>query len=108
VLKTALARETECSMKVQCANCGKGQFEITESMLAWEAVDWKEREMGTETHHHAEWEGVCPECKKSLKVMFNTWEYPAGEYCTHDIKYDGAKYVDGGDICKNVSLEEDI
>ena len=94
-------------MKFVCEECEeKGyntphHFTITDETLDWEAVEFDERQMGTETTYQADWEDTCPQCGASVSAQFTTWEYPSGCFNHADAEYSGIVPVNSGECIEH-------
>ena len=104
---------------LKCNNCGKTKS-FNCSSLTWWVVDTDERQMGTESHHQANFETSCndswesadleeddieEECG-SITVTFDCWEYPDGFVNLKKSKASGAKLIE--DNCQlDVSFQDD-
>jgi len=70
-------------MEIECKNC-QIKHQISCEELDWDAVESREKGMGSETNHEAEYEITC-DCGYNLSVTFNCWEYPTGVIETTNI-----------------------
>lgn len=91
-------------MEFVCEECQEKEYDsphhftITDESLDWEAVEWEERQMGTETTYQAQWEDTCPQCGASVSAEFTTWEYPVGCANHSHAEYSGIEPVNSGEL----------
>ena len=75
------ASELTANVEVKCASCN---YVGTAIISGFEAVDFSERQMGTETEHNCEEDWPCPKCNNSNRIVVKVWEYPEGGFNHHE------------------------
>jgi hypothetical protein len=64
-------------LQIKCKNCGH-LISIDCDDLSFDEVERNERNDGTEIHHQVIHNFPCTNCKKTIEVTYDVWEYPDG------------------------------